>query len=75
MKRRLLLFLFAAIAGTLTALSDDYIKVSNRDMPFNESWSKKCSYFNDSESDGTISWDASTRTLTMHNFEIDRLTT
>lgn len=72
MKRRLLLFLFAAIAGTLTALSDDYIKVSNRDMPFNESWSKKCSYFNDSESDGTISWDASTRTLTMHNFEIDR---
>ena len=72
MKRRLLLFVFAAIAGTLTALADDYIKVSNRDMPFNESWSKKCSYFNDSESDGTISWDASTRTLTMHNFEIDR---
>jgi len=68
MKKRLLFFLFAAIAGTLTALADDYIWVSGKEMPFNSSWSHDYTYFKDS-SRGTVSWNASTHTLTLDNFK------
>ena len=68
MKKRLLFFVFAAIAGTLTALADDYIWVSGKEMPFNSSWSHDYTYFKDS-SRGTVSWNASTHTLTLDNFK------
>ena len=62
--------MFAAVAA-LTAWADEYIKVSNRDLPFDESWSYPSSHFNDTYR-GTVSWDASTRTLTLNDFGLDR---
>ena len=71
MRKRLFLFVFAAIAGTLTALSDDYIWISGHKMSFDSSWAKDYTYFTDASS-GSVKWDASTRTLTLNNFVVDR---
>ena len=69
-----------ALTAAMSALADEYIRVSNRKMSFTESWTKPSSYFNDAffpiravpEQDGTedshISWDATNRKLTMKNF-------
>ncbi len=75
MKKRLFLFVFAAIAGTLTAFADDYIQVSNRKMSFTESWTKPREYFNNTNEDNLdsyVSWDATKRVLTLHNFSLFR---
>ena len=72
MRRRLLLFVFMALTATLTALADEYIQVSNREMPFDESWTKSSDYFNNTSGDGSVSWDAANRKLTLNNFNIWR---
>lgn len=71
MKQRLLLLLclMLTVGG---AMANDYIQVSNREMPFDESWTKSSDYFNDTSGDGSISWDAANRKLTLNNFNIWR---
>lgn len=71
MKQRLLLLLclMLTVGG---ALANDYIQVSNREMPFDESWTKSSDYFNDTSGDGSVSWDAANRKLTLNNFNIWR---
>ena len=59
------------MATALPSLAD-YIKVSNREMSFTESWSKPSSYFNDTSGDGNVSWNATTRTLTLKDFGLNR---
>ena len=71
MKKKLLLLLclMLTVGGTL---ANDYIQVSNREMPFDESWTKSSDYFNDTSGDGSVSWDAANRKLTLNNFNIWR---
>lgn len=71
MKKRLLLLLFAAMATALPSLAD-YIKVSNREMSLDESWSKPGSYFNNTNIYGNVSWNATTRTLTLKDLRMWR---
>ena len=55
----------------MSAFADEKIKVSNHNMSFTESWNKSSSWFNNGNG-GSISWNASTRTLTLDNFDLDR---
>lgn len=71
MKRKLFLFMLAALTAAMSAMAEEYIQVSNKKMPFTESWTKSYSYFNDAHS-GSISWDASNRKLTLNKFSLWR---
>ena len=72
MKQRILLFVFAALTATLSALADETIQLSNRKLSLTESWSHPSSHFNNTSGNGSVSWDATTRTLTLNNFSLDR---
>lgn len=64
--------MFTAVAA-MTALADETIKVSNRTLNLEPySWSYKSSEFNNCESGGFVSWDVTTRTLTLTDFRCDR---
>lgn len=64
--------MFAAVAA-MTVLADEKIKVSNKTLNLEPySWSYKSEEFNNCESGGFVSWDVTTRTLTLTNFNIDR---
>lgn len=41
-------------------------------MSFTESWSKPSSYFNDTQGNGNVSWNATTRTLTLKDLKMSR---
>ena len=79
MKKRFLLLTIMALTAAMSALANDYIRVSNREMSFTESWKKADTYFNDTSpcddnayasnapdiEKAYVQWDATNRKLTL----------
>ena len=63
--------MLAALTAALTAFADETMQLSNKKLSLTESWSYPSSHFNDTYQ-GTVSWNASTRTLTLDGFGLDR---